>query len=85
MHFKARHVLCYLFSTNHENGSEMAFMAGATRINLKNLKKLLWLDDLMQATIWRHRLYSDGRPEPLTNSDWSFTLPYKLETLKSSL
>ena len=27
-----------LFSTNQENGTEMRFVAGATKINLKNLK-----------------------------------------------
>ena len=35
---KARHVLCGLFSTNQGNGSEVTFVAGATKINLKNLK-----------------------------------------------
>ena len=65
MHCKARHVLHDLFSTNQGNGSEMTFMAGATKINLKNLKTQLWLDDFMQAAIWRHQLYNDGRFELL--------------------
>ena len=60
----ARHVLRNLFSANQENGSEMTFVVGATKVNLRNLKTSLWLDDLMQATIWRHQLYSDGWFEP---------------------
>ena len=58
-------------------------MAGATKFNLKNLKTWLWLDDLMQATIWRQQLYSDGRFEPLINSGKSLTWAYKLKALKS--
>ena len=38
MHCKVTKVLRDLFSTNQENGSEMRFVAGATKINLKNLK-----------------------------------------------
>ena len=51
MHSKARKILRNLFSTNQGNGSVMRFVAGATKINLKNLKTWLCLDDLMQATI----------------------------------
>ena len=51
MHCKARQLLRDLFSTNQGNGSEMIFVAGATKINLKNLKTYLCLDGLMQATI----------------------------------
>ena len=50
MHCKARKVLLDLFSTNQGNGSEIRFVAGATKINLKNLKALLFFDDLMQTT-----------------------------------
>ena len=35
MDCKARQVLRNLFSTNQENGSEMIFVAGAPKINLK--------------------------------------------------
>ena len=38
MHCKARQVFHNLFSTNQGNSSDMTFMAGATKINLKNLK-----------------------------------------------
>ena len=38
IHCKARQVLCNLFSTNEGNGLEITFVAGATKINLKNLK-----------------------------------------------
>ena len=38
MHCKARHVLRNLFSANQGNGSKMAFVAGATKINLNKLK-----------------------------------------------
>ena len=38
MHCKARQVLRVLFSTNQGNGSDMTFVAAATKINLKNLK-----------------------------------------------
>ena len=38
MHCKARKLLRDLFSTNQGNGSEMRFVAGATKISLKNLK-----------------------------------------------
>ena len=38
MHCKAWQVLRDLFSTNQGNGSEIRFVAGATKINLKNLK-----------------------------------------------
>ena len=51
VHGKARQVLHDLFSINQGNGSEVTFVALATKVNLKNLKSLLWLDDLMQATI----------------------------------
>ena len=37
-HSKARKVLYDLFSTNPVNGSEMRFVAGATKIDIKNLK-----------------------------------------------
>ena len=38
MQYKARHVLRNLFSTDQGNGSYMTFVAGATKISLKNLK-----------------------------------------------
>ena len=38
MHYKARHVLHNLFSADQGNGSYMTFVAGTTKINLKNLK-----------------------------------------------
>ena len=38
MHCKARKVLRDLFTISQGNGSEMRFVAGATKINLKNLK-----------------------------------------------
>ena len=38
MHCKARQVLRDLFSTDQGNGSDMTFVAGATKINLKNVK-----------------------------------------------
>ena len=50
----------------------MTFVAGATKINIKNLKT------------WKHQLYSGGRSEPLTNSGRSPAWAYKLEALKSS-
>ena len=40
-----------LFSTNPGNGSEMTFVEGATKINLKKLTTWLFLGDLMQRTI----------------------------------
>ena len=38
MHCKARQVLHDLFSSSQANGPERAFVAGATKISLKNLK-----------------------------------------------
>ena len=38
LYSKARHCLRDLFSDNHGNGSEMTYVAGVTKINLKNLK-----------------------------------------------
>ena len=38
MHYKARQVLRDLFSANQGNGSEMTFVARATKINVKYLK-----------------------------------------------
>ena len=38
MHCKARQVLRKLFSINQGNGSDTTFVAGATKINLKNLQ-----------------------------------------------
>ena len=35
MHYKARHVLCDLFSTNQENSSETTFVAGASKSTSK--------------------------------------------------
>ena len=61
-----------VFDTNQANGLNMTSMAGATKINLKNLKTC------------RHQLYNDGRFEPLTNSNRSLSLAYKLKALKSS-
>ena len=37
-HCKARQILHDLFSADQGNGSDMAFVAGATKINLKNLE-----------------------------------------------
>ena len=34
MLYKARQVFCDLFSTNQENGLEMTFVTGVTKINL---------------------------------------------------
>ena len=84
MHCKARHVLRDLFSINQGNSSEMTFVVEATKVNLKNFKTSLWLNDMMQETIWRHKLYSDGRFKPLANSGKSFTWTYKLKALKSA-
>ena len=41
LHCKARHVLCYLLSTNQGNGSEITFVAETTKINFKILKTYL--------------------------------------------
>ena len=38
MHYRAREVLCNLFRTNQGSSSKMIFVAGATKINLKNMK-----------------------------------------------
>ena len=38
MHSKANEVLRDLFGTNQGNASEKTFVAGATKISLKNLK-----------------------------------------------
>ena len=38
MHCKATQVVHNLFGTNQANGSDMTFVAGATKINLRNLK-----------------------------------------------
>ena len=38
MHCKARQVLRDLLSTDQGNGSDMTFVAGTTKINLKNMK-----------------------------------------------
>ena len=38
MHYKAKQVLRDLFSVNQGNGSDVTFNAGATKVNLKNLK-----------------------------------------------
>ena len=38
MHCKTRPVLRDLFSISQGNGSEMTFVTGATKANLKNLK-----------------------------------------------
>ena len=37
-HCKARQVLRNLFSTNQGNGSEITFVAEATKVHVKNLK-----------------------------------------------
>ena len=72
MHCKARQVFRNVFSTNQGNDSDMTFVAGATKFNLKNLKT------------WSHQLHSNGRFEPLTSSSRSLTWAYKLKALKSS-
>ena len=38
----------------------------------------------MQAAVWKHQLYSDGRFEPLTNSGKILAHAYKLKALKLS-
>ena len=83
MHCKARQVLREQFSINQENGSER-HCCRSYKVNLKNLKTQFWLDDLMQATSWRHQLYSDRRFEPLANSAKSLTWAYMLKALKSA-
>ena len=40
MHCKARQVLRNLFNTNQGNGSDMTFVAGSTKINLKKFQNL---------------------------------------------
>ena len=40
-----------IMTMNVGNGPEMTFVAGATKINPKNLKTKLWLHDLMQTAI----------------------------------
>ena len=81
MHCKASHASCDQLSTNQRNVSEITFGAGTTKINLKILKSWLWKDDLMQETICRHYIYSDGRFWPLTNSGKSLTSAYNLKAL----
>ena len=54
MHSKAKQNLRDQLSTHQGNGSEMALLAEATKINQKNLRTLLGLDVMMQATILRH-------------------------------
>ena len=41
VHCKARQVFHDLFSANQGNGSDMTFVAGATKINLKNLASII--------------------------------------------
>ena len=41
MHCTARQVLRNLLQTNRDNGSNMTFAAGATKLNLENLKTKL--------------------------------------------
>ena len=57
MHCNARQVFRDLFSTNQRKWLRYDICGGATKINLKILKT------------FRHQLYTDGRFEPLTNSD----------------
>ena len=73
IHCKTRQVLRDLFSTNQGNDSKMTFVAGTNKVHMKNLKTQLRLDDMMQETICRYQLYSDGRFEHLTNSGRSLT------------
>ena len=70
---------------NQANESEITFVAEVTKINFKNFKTYLWLDDSIWETIWRHQCYRDGRFEPSVNSGRSLTWAYKLKALKSSL
>ena len=51
MHCQGRQVWRNLFSSNQGNGSEITFVAEATKIGLKYLKIQLSLNDLMQTTI----------------------------------
>ena len=37
-HCKARQILGDVFSANQGNGSEITFVAGATKVHVKNLK-----------------------------------------------
>ena len=41
VHCKAREVLRDLYSTNQGNTPAMTFVKGATKVNLKNLKKAM--------------------------------------------
>ena len=75
MHCKAGHLLRDLFGTNQENVSDTTFVAGATKINLKNLKTWLWLKaGEIQAAIWRYQF--NRRFEPLANSGKSLYLSF---------
>ena len=48
----------------------MTFVAGATKINLKDLKT------------WKHQLYNDGTFEPLTNSGRSLIWAQHLDMVE---
>ena len=56
MHCKAGQVLRDLFSTNQGNGSEMTFVAGATKINFKNLKTQLLAVNYFHKKLYRRCL-----------------------------
>ena len=79
MHCKTRQILHTLFNTNQRNSLEKTFVARSYKSQPQKFETELWLDDLMQAAIWRYQLYSHGKFEPLV------TWPCKLKALKSSL
>ena len=68
-HCKARQVLRNLFSTEQGNSSDMTFGAGATKINLKNLKT------------WRHQLWKMWTFDKFWEKSY---LSMSLKALKSS-
>ena len=69
MHCKARQVLRDLFSTDQGNSSDMTFVAGATKINLKTLKT------------WSHHLWEMWTFDKFWEKSY---LSMSLKALKSS-
>ena len=75
------YALCLI--ATQEMGQKGHLRPGATRSTSK-IWNLAMMDDLMQAAIWRHQLYSDGRIKPLVSSGRSRTWACELKALKSS-
>ena len=74
----------YKFYSPKSGGPWLPGPPGFAAAELCKELNLTWNNDLMQAAIWKHQLYNDGRFEPFTNPGKILACASKLKALKFS-